>query len=126
MPRFDGAFVMPLPSLPVQKNFIYQRRADLVVRFAFKYQNVAVNMTGYVAYGSIWNFDRSTKFQDLILTWTDQAGGILEMKLPFAGTLLLPEECPYDIILVSPSGLRQYYIEGIFYESEGYATPPQP
>lgn len=115
---------MTLLSLPVQKNFIFQRRADLIVRFAFKYQNAAVNLIGYTPYGSVWNFDRSTKFQDLAMTWISQSTGILEMKLPFAGTIALPEECPYDIMLVSPSGLRQYYIEGILYESQGYTTPP--
>lgn len=114
---------MTLPSLPVQKNFVFQRRADLVVRFAFKYQNTGVNLTGYAAYGSVWNFDRSTKFQDLTMTWVDQINGVLEMKLPFAGTIALPDECPYDIMLVSPAGLRQYYIEGILYESEGYSVP---
>lgn len=114
---------MPLLLLPAQKNFVYQRRADLVVRFAFKYQRTAVNMTGYTPYGSVWNFDRSTKFQDLVMTWVNQAGGVLEMKLPFAATVSLPSECPYDIMLVSPSGLRQYYVEGILYESEGYTTP---
>lgn len=115
---------MTLPSLPVQKNFTFQRRADLVVRFAFKYQSTAVNLTGYTPFGSVWNFDRSTKFQDLVMTWVDQPGGILEMKLPFAGTIALPNECPYDIMLVAPNGLRQYYVEGILYESEGYTTPP--
>lgn len=115
---------MTLPSLPAQKNFIFQRRADLVVRFAFKYQNTPVNLTGYTPYGSVWNFDRSTKFQDLTMTWISQATGILEMKLPHSGTISLPDECPYDIMLVAPSGLRQYYIEGILYESEGYTTPP--
>jgi hypothetical protein len=115
---------MALPSLPVQKNFVFQRRADLVVRFAFKYQNTAVNLMGYTAFGSVWNFDRSTKFQDLVMTWIDQPNGILEMKLPFAGTIALPDECPYDILFIAPSGLRQYYVEGILYESEGYTTPP--
>lgn len=96
----------------------------MVVRFAFKYQGAAVNLNGYTPFGSVWNFDRSTKFQDLTMTWIDQPGGVLEMKLPFAGTITLPDECPYDIMLVSPSGLRQYYVEGILYESEGYTTPP--
>lgn len=115
---------MTLPSLPVKKNFIFQRRADFVVRFAFKYGSVGVDLTGYTPYGSVWNFDRSTKFQDLVMTWISQSTGVLEMKLPFAGTISLPDECPYDILLVSPSGLRQYYVEGIFYASEGYTSPP--
>ena len=115
---------MTLPSLPAQKNFVFQRRADLVVRFAFKYQNTAVNLSGYTAFGSVWSFDRSTKFQDLTMNWVDQPGGVLEMKLPFAGTTALPSECPYDIMLISPGGLRQYYVEGILYESEGYTSPP--
>ena len=114
---------MTIPSLPVQKNFVFQRRADLVVRFAFKYNQVAVNLTGYTAYGQVWDFDRITKYQDLTMTWIDQAGGIIEMKLPYTGTISLPAECPYDILFVEPSGLRRYYIEGILYESEGYTEP---
>lgn len=94
-----------------------------MARFAFKYQDAPVNLTGYTPYGSVWNFNRSTKFQDLTMTWISQATGILEMKLLYSGTISLPDECPYDIMLVAPSGLRQYYIEGILYESEGYSTP---
>lgn len=114
---------MTLPSLPVQKNFVYQRRADLVVRFGFKYQNSTVNMTGYTAIGSVWDFDRTTKYQDLIMIWPDQANGVLEMKLGYSGTISLPAECAYDIMLIDPFGLRRYYVEGSLYESEGYSTP---
>lgn len=115
---------MTLPSLPARKNFVFQRRADFIVRFAFKYQDAPVNLTGYSAYAQVWDFERTTKYQDAVISWPDQANGILEMKIPYTGTVSLPPECPYDLMLVDPSGTRLYYVEGILYESEGYTTPP--
>ena len=114
---------MSIPSLPIKRNFVFQRRADFVVRFGFKYQNTPVNLTGYTPIAQVWNFDRTQKYQDCVMTWIDQINGVLELKIPYAGTVSLPDECPYDLMFIEPSGLRRYYIEGILYESEGYSTP---
>jgi hypothetical protein len=122
-PASAGLFDMTLPSLPVQKNFVFQRRADFVARFSFKYQCNPVNLTGYTPIAQVWDFDRTQKYQDFTINWVDQSNGIIELKLPYTGTVSLPGECPYDLMLISPSGLRQYYVEGILYESEGYSTP---
>lgn len=94
-----------------------------MVRFSFKYQCTPVNLTGYTPIAQVWNFDRTQKYQDFIVSWINQVSGIIELKLPHTGTVSLPSECPYDLMFISPSGLRQYYVEGVLYESEGYSTP---
>lgn len=114
---------MTLPSLPVKKNFIFQRRADFVIRFAFKYQNTPVNLAGYTPVAQVWNFDRTQKYQDFVVTWINQSSGIIELKIPHTGTVSLPSECPYDLMFIDSLGLRLYYVEGILYESQGYSSP---
>ena len=37
-------------------------------------------------------------------------------------TATLPNEVYYDVLLTNPSGLKEYYLEGIIYVSEGYTA----
>lgn len=71
----------------------------------------------------VWTTDRSSKIGDFTVTVTNAVNGQVNLKLPYTVTVNLPAEARYDVMLVAPSGLREYYLEGIVRPSEGYTAP---
>jgi hypothetical protein len=96
-----------------------QRRADYVLPLEF----VAIDLTGWTVLAQVWNQARTTKYCDFTTTYTNRAAGSVSIALTYTQTSTLPDECYYDVMLINPSGLREYYLEGVLYVSEGYTTP---
>lgn len=96
-----------------------QRRADYVLPLEF----VAIDLTGWTVLAQVWNQARTTKYCDFTTTYTNRATGSVSIALTYTQTSTLPDECYYDVMLINPSGLREYYLEGVLYVSEGYTTP---
>ena len=95
----------------------------MVLRFKDA-DGVAINLTGWNVYAQVWDQVRTTKVGDFTVTVTDAAGGEVAIKLPYTVTAVMSAaEYYYDVMLVNPSGLREYYLEGIVRPSEGYSTP---
>jgi hypothetical protein len=112
---------------PGQYNILVQRRADYQLALQFKDSTGAnINLTGWTAYAQAWNQNRSTKYADFAVTYTDRAAGQISLALTDTQTASFPDEAFYDVLLENPSGLREYYVEGIMYVSEGYTAPPAP
>jgi len=108
---------------PGQYNFSLQRRADHSITLQFKDStNAAINLTGWTVAAQAWNQDRSTKYADFTVTYTDRAAGTIAIALTDEQTATLPNEVYYDVLLTNPSGLKEYYLEGIIYVSEGYTA----
>ena len=58
------------------------------------------------------------------MTVTSAVNGQVSLKLPYTVTAAMTAtEYYYDVMLISPSGLREYYLEGIARPSEGYSAP---
>jgi hypothetical protein len=109
---------------PAQYNIRPQRRADFPLTLRFKdADGVAINLTGWTVLAQVWKTDRSTKLGDFTVTVATPATGEVALKLGYAVTVALPDECRWDVMLVSPAGLREYYVEGIVRPSEGYTVP---
>lgn len=109
---------------PGSYNISLQRRADYVLALQFKDgTGVAVNLTGWTVYAQAWNEARTTKYADFSVTYTNRANGQISIALTDTQTTSFPDECFYDVLLEDPSGLREYYLEGIVYVSEGYTAP---
>lgn len=101
-----------------------QRRADYVLPLVFKDDTgTAINLTGWTVLAQVWNPTRTTKYCDFTTTYTNRAAGSVSIALTYTQTATLPDECYYDVMLINPSSLREYYLEGILYVSEGYSTP---
>ena len=101
-----------------------QRRADYPLDLVFKDgTGTPINLTGWTVVAQVWNEDRTTKYADYTVTYTNRAAGSINIKLTYTQTASLPDECFDDVMLVNPSGLREYYLQGILYLSEGYSTP---
>ena len=68
--------------IPGKKNFTVDRRADFPIRLTFKDSTgSAINLTGYTVAAQVYNEDRSTKFADWTVAYTDRANGIVDIFL---------------------------------------------
>lgn len=108
---------------PGTYNISLQRRADYSVTLQFKdSDNAAINLTGWTVAAQAWNQGRTSKYADFAVTYTDRSTGTVAIALTDEQTALLPNEAYYDVLLTNPSGLKEYYLEGIIYVSEGYTS----
>lgn len=108
---------------PGTYNITLQRRADYSVTLQFKDSNNAViNLTGWTAAAQVWNQNRTTKYADFTVTYTNRSTGTIEIALSDTDTATFPNEAYYDVLLTNPNGLKEYYLEGIIYVSEGYTA----
>lgn len=109
---------------PGQYNISLQRRADYDLSLQFKDSNNAnIDLTGWTAYAQVWNQDRTTKYADFAVTYVNRVAGQIKIALTDALTATFPNEAFYDVLLEDTSGIRNYYLEGIMYVSEGYTAP---
>ena len=109
---------------PGQHNISVQRRADYDLQLQFKDSaGAGINLTGWTAYAQVWNVGRTTKYADFAVTYVNRATGTIKIALTDTQTAAFPDEAYYDVLLENPSALREYYLEGIVYVSEGYTAP---
>lgn len=108
---------------PGTYNITLQRRADYSVTLQFKDSNGdAINLADWSAAAQAWNKGRTTKYGDFAVTYTDRSTGTIAIALTDEQTATFPDELYYDVLLTNPSGLKEYYLEGIIYVSEGYTA----
>ena len=108
---------------PGTYNITLQRRADYSVTLQFKDSaGATINLTGWIAAAQVWNQNRTTKYADFTVTYTNRSTGTIEIALSDTDTATFPNEAYYDVLLTNPSGLKEYYLEGIVYASEGYTA----
>jgi hypothetical protein len=101
-----------------------QRRADYDLSLQFKDSTGAnINLTGWTAYAQVWDVGRTVKYADFTITYTNRATGSISIALTDVQTAALPDEAFYDVLLEDSSELRNYYLEGIVYVSQGYTEP---
>ena len=109
---------------PGTYNMTVQRRSDHSVPIVLKDNSgTAINLTGYTVAAQVWDESRSTKYADWAVTYTDRSAGSFSIALcgsessSFSADILA-----YDVLLVDGSGLKEYYLEGKMFMSEGYTT----
>ena len=108
---------------PGQYNISLQRRADYSITLHFEDSTgVDINLTSWTVAAQVWNLNHSTKYADFTVTYTNLATGTIAIALTDEQTALFPNEAYYDVLLTNPSGLKEYYLEGIIYVSEGYTA----
>ena len=105
-------------------NIEIQRRADWRVILQFKDStNSPINLTGFTVYAQAWDESRSTKHADFAVVYTNRADGKVTISLTDTQTAAFPNELRYDVLLEDGSGIREYYLEGIIFVSQGYTAP---
>lgn len=110
---------------PANYSFRCQRRADHPLAVTFKDSTgTELNLTGWQVVAQVWDKARVVKAGDFTVTVTNAANGQVSLKLPYTVTAAMTgSEYYYDVLLINPSGLREYYLEGIIRPSEGYSVP---
>ena len=101
-----------------------QRRADHSVQLVFKDgSNNAISLIGYTVAAQVWDNPRSNKYADFTVTYTNRVNGTVDIALTDTQTeTFTPNELRYDVALTNASGLKEYYLEGTIYVSEGYTA----
>jgi hypothetical protein len=108
---------------PGTYNISLQRRADYYVTLQFKDSTAAaIDLTGWTVEAQAWNQDRTKKYADFAVDYTNRAAGTVKISLTDVQTALFPNEAYYDVLLTDTAGLKEYYLEGILYVSEGYTA----
>ena len=111
-------------AVTARKNFTIQRRADFPMRLIFKDANgTAVNITGFTIEAQVYDNDRTTKFADFSVVYTDRPNGTVDLKLNDTDTAnFFLDTLKYDVLLTDPNGDKMYYLEGTLFVSQGYTT----
>jgi NAD dependent epimerase/dehydratase family enzyme len=108
---------------PGTYNISLQRRADYSITLQFKDSTDApINLTGWSVAAQAWNQARTTKYADFTVTYTNRTTGTVAIALTDEQTAIFPSEAYYDVLLTNASGLKEYYLEGVVYVSEGYTA----
>lgn len=109
---------------PGTYNITLQRRADYSLLLQFKDGDDAViDLTGYTAYAQVWNKQRSKKYADFSIAYTNRTNGQITISLTDTQTATFINELQYDVLLENGSNIREYYLEGTITVSEGYTAP---
>ena len=105
-------------------DFTVQRRSDHAESFRITDSNDdAVSLVGYTVAAQVWDKERSGKYADFAITYTNRTNGEFKISLTDVQTTqFTPNELAYDVLLVNASDEREYYIEGTIFVSEGYTT----
>nr|BAR30987.1 phage tail protein [uncultured Mediterranean phage uvMED]BAR30996.1 phage tail protein [uncultured Mediterranean phage uvMED] len=109
---------------PGSYNMTVQRRSDHNVQLVFKdSSNDAINLTGFTVEAQVWEETRTTKYADWTVTYTNRSTGTIDIALTDVQTATFsPDLLKYDVLLTNPSGLKEYYLEGNIFVSEGYTA----
>lgn len=109
---------------PARFNIRPQRRADYPLLVTFKDGEGAVmDLEGYSIVAQVWDKRRTAKVGDFTIEIEDPTNGQVLLTLDHTITEELPSEAHYDVMLIAPNGLREYYLEGVVRPSEGYSAP---
>ena len=109
---------------PGTYNMTVQRRSDHNIQLVFKdSNNAAIDLTGYTVAAQVWEETRTTKYADFGITYTSRTGGTVDLALTDVQTATFsPDLLKYDVLLTDTNGLKEYYLEGNIFMSEGYTA----
>lgn len=108
---------------PAIYNISIQRRADYDLQLQLKDSNaVAIDLTACTVYAQIWDKQRTVKYADFSIVYVNRLLGQFKIVLTDVQTATLPDEAFYDVLVEDSLAIRNYYLEGAVYVSEGYTS----
>ena len=109
---------------PATYDMTVQRRSDHSIKLVFKdSSNNAIDLTGFTVAAQVWEETRTTKYADFAVTYTNRSTGTVDIALTDTQTATFsPNVLKYDVLLTNGSGLKEYYLEGNIFVSEGYTA----
>ena len=107
---------------PGTYNIGLRRRADFSFLLQFKDSTSApINLTGATVASQAWNDERTRKFADFTVVYTNRTNGQVTLSLSSADTTLFPDTLRYDVLVTSSGGQKDYYLAGQIVVSQGYS-----
>ena len=105
-------------------DFTVQRRSDHTESIRITDGNDdPVNLTGFTIAAQVWDKERTGKYADFTIAYTNRTNGEFTMSLTHNQTRqFTPNELSYDVLILNVSGQREYYLEGNIFVSQGYTT----
>lgn len=103
---------------PARYDITIYQRATKRIRFTLPF-----DCTGYSIEAQIWSIRRVQKYIDFDVEWIDQAGGEFDLVADFSQTRLLSKNGKWDLMVISPSGDRDYWVEGDAIMDPGFTEP---
>lgn len=105
-------------------DFTVVRRSDFPIRLTLKDSSSnAVNLSGYTVAGEVYNEDRTTKYADWTIAYTNRSNGIVDVSLSdVQTTTFTPNIVFYDFKYTQPDGLEFVYLRGKLFMLEGYSA----
>ena len=109
---------------PATYDMTVHRRSDHSIQLVFKdSNNNAISLVGYTVAAQVWDESRSNKYADWTVTYTDRVAGTVDIALTDTQTTTFtPSVLKYDVALTNVAGLKEYYLEGSIFVSEGYTA----
>tara|TARA_R100000734_G_scaffold458_1_gene638 strand:- start:204 stop:545 length:342 start_codon:yes stop_codon:yes gene_type:complete len=109
---------------PGTYNMTIQRRSDHRIQLVLKDSNNApINLTGFTIAAQVWEETRTTKFADFTVAYTNRVQGTVDISLSDVQTATFtPNLLKYDVLVTDNNGIKEYYLEGDIFVSEGYTT----
>lgn len=106
---------------PASYNITIPQRADFSLDLQLKDSTgTPLNMNGYTVEAEIWTERRTNKLADMVVTWTDRPIGKLNLSIPSSVTSTITTTGVWDLLVVSPSNKRNYWIRGKTALAVGY------
>ena len=103
-------------------NIGLRRRADFSFLLQFKDStDAAINLTGATVAAQAWNEERTRKYADFTVAYTNRVNGQVTLSLSSADTTLFPDILRYDVLVTSSGGQKDYYLAGQIIVSQGYS-----
>ena len=82
-----------------------------------------MDLSGSSMIAQAWDEERDVKYADFGVTYTNRATGIIDLALTDTQTATFsPNLLKYDVLLTDTNGLKEYYLEGNIFMSEGYTA----
>jgi len=99
-----------------------QRASDHSVSVTLKDSGgSAVNLSGYSIASQIWDSGRTSKAADVTCAITSAANGTWTWTVTDTQTATFTaDEYKYDVLLTNGSGLKEYWLEGTIFISQGF------
>lgn len=71
----------------------------------------------------VWSKRRVTKYIEFNVEWIDREEGLFEIVGNFGETRVMSRDGEWDLMVVSPNGDRNYWLEGIATLDHNFTEP---
>ena len=107
---------------PASYNITIPQRADFSLDLQLKDSTgTPLNLTGYSIEAEVWTERRTNRIANMIVTWTDRSIGKVNLSIPSSVTTAIITSGVWDLLVINPSGKKEYWMRGKASLALGYS-----